>query len=161
VTGGYSADKRVSSFVGFVPAQDPRLTILVVLDEPQDKTYGGLVAAPVFSRVATQALRYIGVAPQQTARSKPPAMPLTHEKDVAFSPVAMTEGREIGDNGPGRMPDLNGMSYRQVLQVMERTGLNIKLQGSGRVVDQKPAAGAAIRYGSEVRVRFEPPVRRS
>ena len=53
------------------------------------------------------------------------------------------------------------MSYRQVLQVMERTGLNIKLQGSGRVVNQKPAAGAPIRYGSEVRVRFEPPVRRS
>ncbi len=161
VTGGYSADKRVSSFVGFVPAQDPRLTILVVLDEPKDKTYGGLVAAPVFSRVATQALRYVGVAPQQTAQTAPPVTPLTHEKDVAVTSMAMTEGGESGDNGPGRMPDLNGMSYRQVLQVMERTGLNIKLQGSGRVVDQKPAAGAAIRYGSEVRVRFEPPVRRS
>ena len=62
VTGGYSADKRVASFVGFAPADNPRLVVMVVIDEPQTHVYGGLVAAPVFSRLTGQALRYLGVA---------------------------------------------------------------------------------------------------
>ena len=56
ITGGYSADKRVSSFVGLVPLENPRLVILVIVDEPESKTYGGLVAAPIFARIAAQSL---------------------------------------------------------------------------------------------------------
>ncbi len=151
VTGGYSVDKRVSSFVGFVPADAPRLAILVVLDEPQGQTYGGLVAAPVFSRIATQALRYLEVAPgaRETADPLPPVMEL---KNIPLF-TSLSE-RDEAEDGAGRMPDLAGMSYRQVLQVMERTGLNMKLEGSGRVIEQNPRSGAKIRYGAEVRVRF-------
>jgi len=62
VTGTYSVDKRVSSFIGFAPASDPKIVIMVVLDEPKvEKTYGGLLAAPVFSKIAEQSLRYLHV----------------------------------------------------------------------------------------------------
>jgi cell division protein FtsI (penicillin-binding protein 3) len=71
VTGGYSVDKRISSFVGFVPVEDPRLVVLVIMDEPSGKTYGGLVAAPVFSRIADQALRYLRVAPTEPGTRNP------------------------------------------------------------------------------------------
>jgi membrane peptidoglycan carboxypeptidase len=67
LTGRYSSDKWVSSFVGFVPASAPRLAIMVVVDEPQGQHYGGLVAAPIFKRVAVEALRYLGVPPDQEA----------------------------------------------------------------------------------------------
>ena len=54
VTGTYSVDKRVASFVGFLPAEDPKLVMIVSIDEPYKVVYGGLTAAPVFSRIAAQ-----------------------------------------------------------------------------------------------------------
>jgi cell division protein FtsI (penicillin-binding protein 3) len=61
-TGGYSDSKFVSSFVGYVPADSPRLAMIVVIDEPQGEAWGGAVAAPVFNRVGEQALSYLGVS---------------------------------------------------------------------------------------------------
>lgn len=67
-TGGYSATKLVGSFAGFVPAEDPKLAIVVTLDEPQGEAWGGAVAAPVFRRVAEQALPALGVYSQEPAK---------------------------------------------------------------------------------------------
>ena len=64
-TGAYSSTLSVGSFVGYVPAEDPRLAIVVVIDEPQTEAWGGVVAAPVFRRIAEQALPYLGVSPQE------------------------------------------------------------------------------------------------
>ncbi|HUU50177.1 MAG TPA: penicillin-binding transpeptidase domain-containing protein [Nitrospinota bacterium] len=55
----YSKDKYLASFVGFVPAEEPKIVVLVIIDEPKDIFWGGKVAAPVFSRVAQQVLRYL------------------------------------------------------------------------------------------------------
>jgi cell division protein FtsI (penicillin-binding protein 3) len=60
-TGTYSSALSIGSFVGFVPADAPRLTIIVVVDEPQGEAWGGVVAAPVFRRVGEQVLTYLGV----------------------------------------------------------------------------------------------------
>jgi cell division protein FtsI (penicillin-binding protein 3) len=54
----------VSSFVGFLPANDPKLCILVMVDEPQTVHWGGTVAAPVFQRIAAQAVRHLGILPK-------------------------------------------------------------------------------------------------
>jgi cell division protein FtsI (penicillin-binding protein 3) len=63
-TGNYSHSKHVSSFLGFVPANDPAFVALVVFDEAKTKPgeyYGGLVAAPVFSKIAEKTLRYMNI----------------------------------------------------------------------------------------------------
>ena len=60
-TGSYSSALSIGSFVGFVPADAPRLAIIVVIDEPQGEAWGGVVAAPVFRRVGEQVLTYMGV----------------------------------------------------------------------------------------------------
>jgi cell division protein FtsI/penicillin-binding protein 2 len=60
-TGEYSREKYVSSFVGFVPAERPKFSLVIVIFEPENKYYGGTVAAPVFKQVATQALSYLNV----------------------------------------------------------------------------------------------------
>jgi cell division protein FtsI (penicillin-binding protein 3) len=64
-TGAYSPALSVASFAGYVPAEDPRLTIVVIIDEPQGEAWGGTVAAPMFKRVAEQALTYLGVSSQE------------------------------------------------------------------------------------------------
>lgn len=62
--GGYSTDKYMSIFAGLAPATDPRLAVVVVIDEPRGELYyGGDVAAPVFSDVMSEALRLLAVAP--------------------------------------------------------------------------------------------------
>jgi cell division protein FtsI (penicillin-binding protein 3) len=60
-TGAYSSAMSIGSFVGFVPADAPRLAMIVVIDEPQGEAWGGVVAAPVFRRVGEQVLTYLGV----------------------------------------------------------------------------------------------------
>ncbi|MDQ6979645.1 MAG: penicillin-binding protein 2, partial [Mariprofundaceae bacterium] len=63
--GQYSAHHYTSVFAGFVPAHNPALTIVVVIDEPRGVYYGGLVAAPVFRHIAEAALPYLGISPEQ------------------------------------------------------------------------------------------------
>ena len=64
IGGTYALDKYISSFVGLAPASDPRLVVAVMVDEPSGRDYyGGLVAAPVFSRVMAGALRFMAVPP--------------------------------------------------------------------------------------------------
>jgi cell division protein FtsI (penicillin-binding protein 3) len=62
-TGGYSNYRYVASFVGFVPVKNPRLVILVTVDEPREAIWGGVVAAPAFAQIAKFALQYLEVAP--------------------------------------------------------------------------------------------------
>ena len=59
--GTYSETKYVASFIGFAPAQDPRLLVAVIVDQPQGDIYGGSVAAPAFGKIAAFALPYLGV----------------------------------------------------------------------------------------------------
>lgn len=63
--GGYDPDRHIASFVGLVPAADPRLVIVVVVDEPRGAIYGGTVAAPVFREIAARALWYLRVPPTE------------------------------------------------------------------------------------------------
>ena len=64
-TGGYSSEKYVASFVGYVPASNPQLLVMVTVDEPQGAIFGGMVAAPVFQNIAKFDLQYLGVLPHQ------------------------------------------------------------------------------------------------
>jgi len=62
-SGGYSTSAYVASFVGFVPAKNPQLVILVTVDEPRGAIWGGVVAAPAFAEIAKFALQYLEIPP--------------------------------------------------------------------------------------------------
>jgi len=68
--GGYTRGKYVSSFVGFLPAEDPEAVILVVVDEPKKFHYGGTVAAPAFKTIARSVMDHLGVPPRRPAGEK-------------------------------------------------------------------------------------------
>ncbi len=74
--GSYSHDKFFASFVGFVPYDEPKIVIAVLIDEPHPVYYGGDVAAPIFSRVAGEILAYWQISqnsvPQEVARNRAP-----------------------------------------------------------------------------------------
>jgi len=163
VSKGYSATKRTASFVGFVPAEKPLLTILVVIDEPTTSPYGGVVAAPAFREIAFNTLCYLKAA----GVGKACELPKTQTVQASAAQSAPTakpqvvadaeEGGSIEVAGAGTpMPDFRGMSMRRVLQVMEKRQLNLQLRGSGRVIEQHPQPGQVIHGSDEIWVRLAP-----
>lgn len=67
-TGAYSSTLLVGSFVGYVPAEDPQLAMIVVIDEPHGEGWGGVVAAPVFRKVGEQVLNYLGIPAEEPVK---------------------------------------------------------------------------------------------
>jgi cell division protein FtsI (penicillin-binding protein 3) len=174
-TRKYSVDKRVASFVGFIPAENPKLVIHVLLDEPKGQVYGGLIAAPIFSQVASQTLQLLGVPPtypEDRNTILPTAEEIANilgnaeaEELSALDPHSFDDIVEVDENGEAIalvpsgpvMPNFAGLSSRQVLEMAQENNLNLKLIGSGRVIEQDPVAGMPIPLGSGIWVRLEPP----
>ena len=137
VHGGYAAKKRVASFVGFVPANDPRLVALVLIDEPEVNVYGGVVAAPAFRNIAQAALRHLAVAPQQAALI--PALP--SQPEALVRRVAKPNSAGTMETNGDTAPDFVGLSLREALEKAQTLKLKLRLQGNGYVVKQSPQAG--------------------
>ncbi len=115
--GGYYADKYIASFVGFAPTDKPKLTLLVLLNDPKKSIYGGSTAAPIFKSIAEKVLFYMGI-------------PTQHE----------FEGNSI-------MPNLEGKSARDILRWATEEGVEVSFKGSGYVVEQDPGPGETIKRG--------------
>jgi cell division protein FtsI (penicillin-binding protein 3) len=139
VRGGYSSDKVMASFVGYVPADRPRLAILVVIDEPKGAEYGGTVAAPVFKEIAESTLRYLGVPPSIPARTIDVSTPML----ATFSQKpATTAGSEV--------PDLRGLDARAAVALATAAGFRVRASGSGVVQTQEPLPGEALPIDRQV-----------
>ena len=173
VNGRYSNQDHNASFVGFVPADAPRLAILVMVDTPRaamingvwQKPYtGGAVAAPIFQRIAEAALRYLEV-PRASDAARPvlAARPATSE-DARLRAVAVsapfgaprgsgeTGGGAAPEEGDGLLPDLRGLSARQALRALGGIGLGAEFVGDGTVVRHVPAAGEVVEPGATVTI---------
>jgi cell division protein FtsI (penicillin-binding protein 3) len=126
-----------------------------MIDEPKTSPYGGVVAAPAFSSIALQSLCYLKVPPDDIVRSKTKAVEAKAEQP-AEDELSAAEG-EIIDAGEGVvMPNFRGMSMRQALKAMEERGINVRLMGSGRAVEQSPLPGHRIGPSDQVWVKFVP-----
>ena len=145
--GRYSMVDHVASFVGFVPASRPALVVLVSLDTPKGpRNQGGDVAAPLFARIAEQALRYLAVPPDDMDRVLRAAVPAGPQAQPAayLSPAPLP-----ADEGDERlMPDLRGRPAREAALAAARRGLAVELRGSGRVYAQLPEPGTEIEAGA-------------
>jgi len=135
--GGYAARKRVASFVGFVPADAPRLVVLVLVDEPEVSVYGGIVAAPVFRNIARGALRQLAVAPQ-----KPDLTPsAVGQVEAPFRRAPNKIDEAALDGSFSAVPDFVGLSLREAVEKARTMKMKVKMQGNGYVVKQSPAPG--------------------
>jgi len=124
--GGYAKGKFTAVFAGAVPADNPQLVIAVMVDEPQGSIYGGTVAAPIFRRIASAALPYLGVAPERQTQWHG----MLASTDVAAGRHAIA----------GEVPSLYGKSLREVRRLAVQNGYQLQVHGRGWVVRQKPVA---------------------
>jgi cell division protein FtsI (penicillin-binding protein 3) len=154
-SGRYSPTKRTASFIGFLPLNDPKLLILVVIDEPRGQVYGGVVAAPAFNQIAVKTAYYLGIQPTETAvlAAARPSGPSTPSRITRVS-TARTAGAMV-------MPDLSGLSMGRVVDIMGGYSVKLSLAGSGVARAQTPDPGAVLVPGTECSVTFtaEPPLK--
>jgi cell division protein FtsI (penicillin-binding protein 3) len=160
---GYAEDKWISSFIGFVPADKPRLVISVIIDEPLINHYGGMVAAPALRRIADQSLKYLGVSPRQTKTS---AVQQQASYEKGAGRLLPSEGEDemtiakdeeiLSDPNQVTVPDLFGMSMKETTERLAVLGLKPMFQGTGFAREQIPAKGSPILPGRFVQVNFSP-----
>jgi len=131
VNGRYSTSEHIVSFIGFAPADDPKLIVYVAVDNPQGIQFGGLVAAPIVRNIMADALPYLGVEP----RTK------QVEKEYKY-----------GDTRIVTVPNLVGKTVSDLYEDMN-ANFNLAASGSGNtVIRQAPAAGARVESGSVIRI---------
>src|SRR5256885_3973725 len=158
IRGGYS-DKRLSSFLGFAPADAPRIAILVVIDEPEGK--GAEVAGGAGGGAAGGGSAPGG--PRPPARLPPPGRGAGPPPGSAPGPgVADDAAREATAElpirpGQARVPDVSGLGARSAMRRLAQSSLEPELRGSGRAVAQSPRAGAIVKRGARVKVTLAPP----
>jgi cell division protein FtsI (penicillin-binding protein 3) len=158
--GGYQKGRHVPNFVGFVPAESPRLVGVVVIEEPEGKYYAAQVAAPLFSRVVSQALGILRVAPEEqrlpstvlaSSPTYPPGLvPASTRRVERVSPSASLSPEAAGGSPEGVAPDVTGFSARQALALFGRRKVAVHLSGAGFVVSQVPPPGAPLQPGGTV-----------
>jgi len=151
VNGRYSATQQNVSFVGFVPSRNPAMAIIVMVDSPRDGAdTGGLVAAPIFQRIAEDALLHLGVPPN--VDPQPPIL-VTRPRNAAVSaPAAPRPLRVSVVEGSAVVPDLTGLGAREAIRETARLGLTPRVRGAGVVVEQRPAAGAPLEPGRMITI---------
>ena len=150
-TRRYSRNPGVLSFVGFAPADAPRLVMLVMLDEPKNEKWGSEAAAPIFAAIGGEVLRYLDVPPSDAA----PLAIVTGATDGAPARVrssAVEAEPAIAESGVPVMPELRGRTLRQALTTLAPLGVAIHLEGRGRVVEQSPAPGEPVEAETSVRL---------
>ncbi|RRJ66667.1 PASTA domain-containing protein [Paenibacillus oralis] len=130
VNGEYNYSKQVVSFIGYAPVDDPKVAIIVVIDEPKDPELGGGTAAgPVFKKIMNQILQYMGV-------------PKTSD--------ANADKTKQAESGP-KVPDLKGMDVQKAKDTLVASGISYATLGSGTgIISQYPKAGSFLKTGQFV-----------
>ena len=116
----------IGSYVGIVPINDPQIAVYVMLDEPKGGSYyGGVISAPVGSRVMSDILPYLGIEPQYS--------------DAELKNISVS------------VPDVKGKAILDAKKAISGVGLSYKVVGNGdKVTKQHPASGNAVFRGGTV-----------
>jgi cell division protein FtsI (penicillin-binding protein 3) len=163
-TRRYSRAPGVLSFVGFVPADEPRLAMFVMLDEPKNEKWGSEAAAPIFAAIGKEALRYLNVPPRDTT----PVALVRGEMATAPAALAVAAGGDgaalrpasLGEETAAVMPRVEGLSLRQALDTLASFDVRLELSGGGIVVSQTPPPGAPLPAGTLCRLALASPATR-
>ena len=159
-TKSYSTTLYTAVFTGFAPAQNPKVVIAVMLDEPQTKYYGGQAAGPVFKEVGQWAMNHLKVSPQLAATDITPAV---QDKNTNKSNILSKEisslAKELRDEIKieGNIPDFYTMSMRDALKKSKEIGIQITLEGSGFANFQSIDPGASLDGVNAMIIKFSEP----
>jgi len=172
---GYEKGAYLSSFAGFLPANDPQYVIYVSVDQPRDKSfYGSQVAAPVFSRVASYLARQMGMAPVLISDTTMIEKKAVAERRVSSFDDFKAKNRALSyDNSNVKnstdleqqiagtnlnqttMPNVLGKNLRLALEDLAWIPLDVKVQGQGTVVRTEPSVGTPLDKNQSIRIFLE------
>ena len=137
-TGGYG-DQYLSSFVALVPADEPELLVITMIDEPQKANYGSMVAAPVCREVTVRTLAYHGQLSETLHANVEENVTVDA---LADEPLDQAVDAPVERAVTDKVPDIQGMPVRRALELLARMGIVPVLKGEGMTVkSQQPAAG--------------------
>ncbi|WP_316806914.1 penicillin-binding protein [Pedobacter agri] len=177
---GYRAKKQYqASFVGYFPAEKPKYSMIVVINDPKGGYYGALVSGPVFREVAdriyasdmqmyndvpTRLVGNTGNPPTKAGQSKATQKvykafgfkPLFASKSEYYNIVDTSAGEVFQENTErkGVMPNVSGMGLKDALYLLGNAGLKTKVIGSGKVTSQSIAAGTRVGKGLGVQIEL-------
>jgi cell division protein FtsI (penicillin-binding protein 3) len=153
---GYLEKSYVSSFIGFVPANNPQFVIYIVVDNPRKQFFGAQVAAPSFNHLASFALHQRGFMPIVVSEAPPMAgvaEPLLDKPDWVKTIIKKESAAEVVDT----VPDFTGLSVSETSLLLEKLGAGKKSQleliGTGVASRQYPEPGKP--WTKKLRVLFK------
>ena len=153
INGSYSNKEYNSSFIGFFPAENPKIICLVLVNAPEKGRYGGSVAAPIFKNVAQ---RIINTNPQiyRDSVTQPKienklkvVFADNHNKDNKPLVSAKTISDNLSNIKKTQMPDLTNYSLRDGIKILSKLGLKYKVSGSGVIISQSIQPGEKLTKG--------------
>ena len=158
INGKYSKEDYNSSFVGFFPADNPKIVCLILVNSPEVGRYGGSVAAPIFKEVAEKIINTninlfrdsIKPGLQNSKNSKVTEKIKIAKKEKLSSPEKLTRAMVVELNPVNKniMPDLSDYSLRDAILVLSKLGLKYKVNGAGKIVNQSIRPGTQIIKGN-------------
>ena len=149
--GIYSSEKVRTSFMGFFPADNPQVAILVILDEPQRDKWGGVAAAPVFKNIGDQILNCFKTNIRET-----PVFEQGKTNKVELVSAQQTLALEsIAQDDEAVMPDFLNLTIREAMKKAKARSIELKIAGNGWAVLQHPQAGAQLGEERVCSVTFE------
>ncbi|MEO9474849.1 MAG: penicillin-binding protein [Cyclobacteriaceae bacterium] len=181
VKNGRYTSNYYTSFAGYFPADDPRYSCIVVIDEPKGyHIYGSDVSAPVFKEIADKIyaleidlhqeipdkrLEFAGVFPVIRSGKREELQMISNELGISNH----TEDHDVwvktdvvnhsvfweGNDSPiDRVPDVKGMTLRDAIYVLENVGLQVDIEGRGRVSSQSITPGVKFSHGATIKLQL-------
>lgn len=141
-TGRYSTDAFIASTLAILPVDDPSLVIYMAIDHPKaGDFYGGRIVTPVIRELLDFLVPYLGI-PLEGDRT------IAHPGRITVTPVRLPAITET-------VPDFTGLPKRSLLPLLELENIDVRIDGFGWVVRQRPAPGTVVQPGITIYLELE------
>lgn len=140
-SGGYSTTDFLSNCMAIFPVEDPQIILYIVVEKAKGETYAGRIVAPVIAKAADEIIDYLGM-------SRGDAASLEHSGKISISaarPIILGK----------KFPDFTGLSKRDIMNLVNSNGIQVKINGSGWVKSQNPAPGTPVTENMIIELNLE------
>ena len=140
-SGGYSTTDFLSNCMAIFPVEDPQIILYIVVEKAKGETYAGRIVAPVIAKAADEIIDYLGM-------SRGDAASLEHSGKISISaarPIILGK----------KLPDFTGLSKRDIMNLVNSNGIQVKINGSGWVKSQNPAPGTPVTENMIIELNLE------
>jgi cell division protein FtsI (penicillin-binding protein 3) len=139
--GGYSTTDFLSDCIAVFPVENPEIILYIVIEKAKGETYAGRIVAPVIAQTADVIIDHLGM-------SRGGAASLAHSGRISIAgSTPVTLGKLL--------PDFTGASKRQLIPLLDRTDMHVKISGDGWVTSQRPAPGTPVTENMEIELNLE------